>query len=87
MPGMDNKLNPVFAENAAHKENKYHVSADGSIVFDEPNKVQNAAKDQRREVASEKALKRKSLYENPRAQIIKSTLDPENGALLLGEGN
>lgn len=88
MPGMDNKLNPVFAENGALQSNRYIVQKDGSIALKNSDSLKDEPSNKRQVASSEESEQsiRLSglLYENPSSLVVNSTLDPQNGAVLLG---
>ena len=88
MPGMDNKLNPVFAENGARQSNAYIVQKDGSIALKNNDELKDESNNNR-QVASSKESDQSIhinglLYESPTSPVVNSTLDPQNGAVLLG---
>lgn len=89
MPGMDNKLNPVFAENGALQSNRYIVKEDGSIALKDDDGLKDETSNNKRKVASSEEPHHSIringlLYENPSSLVVNSTLDPQNGAVLLG---
>jgi hypothetical protein len=89
MPGMDNKLNPVFAQNGALQSNRYIVNGDGSIALKNNDSLNNELSNNKRQVASSEKSDYSIringlLYESPTSPVVNSTLDPQNGAVLLG---
>lgn len=89
MPGMDNKLNPVFAENGALQRNRYIVQKDGSIALKDNDNLKDEPSNNKRQVASSEESHQSIrlsalLYESPTSPVVNSTLDPQNGAVLLG---
>lgn len=89
MPGMDNKLNPVFAGNSALQSNRYIVKEDGSIALKDSDSLKDEPSNNKRQVASSEKSDYSMringlLYESPISSVVNSTLDPQNGAVLLG---
>ena len=90
MPGMDNKLNPVFAGNSAGEQsNRYVVMEDGSIALKNSDSLKDEPSNNKRQVASSEKSDHSIhinglLYESPTSPVVNSTLDPQNGAVLLG---
>jgi hypothetical protein len=91
MPGMDNKLNPIFLGNGAIQlqSDGYEVAADGSVVFRDNTEVRDQSVGSDRQVASTQRHQAYQhvglLYKSPSARVVNSTLDPQNGAVLLSE--
>ncbi len=76
MPGMDNKLNPI--QGVAGSSLKYKVAADGRVLLDEEGSSS------KRELSSEKSTNDNyNLWIQEERSFVESTLDPENGAILL----
>ena len=85
---MDNKLNPVFAGNGALQSNRYVVQEDGSIALKNDDGLKDEPSNKRKVASSEESHHsihiNGLLYENPSSLVVNSTLDPQNGAVLLG---
>ncbi len=82
MPGMDNQLNPINIEGTENKTqfDKYDVAADGSVLS--KRKLNSRISD--RKLASSRRQKM-FFYTSDSDLLVRSTLDPQNGAVLLGE--
>jgi hypothetical protein len=84
MPGLDNNLKPI--QRVAGSPLKYKVAADGQILVNEGRDKQHKDvaqnnKQRRRDISSER--KNFNLLIQEDRPFVESTLDPNNGAILL----
>jgi hypothetical protein len=85
MPGLDNNLKPI--QGVAGAPLKYKVTADGQVLIDEGKNTNNEgfAHNNKQSISRDISSERKNfnlLIQEDRP-FVESTLDPNNGAILL----